>query len=257
MAITWKQWGDTSLKALVKKIGTLLNSSKSEAIQSAKTYTDNKFDAVPTYNAGTGIRIDDDGKINVTGDADINPTALPKATNAQFGAVKVGEGLNVTDGVISVPAKSFKTVNGESIEGTGNITIDLSLYKVVTELPTANIEDNKIYLVQSTTTVPDGELNVYVEWIHVNNKWEKLGEFKTAVDLTPYAKTADVTSAINTAKGEAISTAEQNAAAGAAELYMSKTELANTYQKQADMPQFVEYTETEIQTIVDAAMAEL
>lgn len=250
MATTVKHFGDLSISKIFKIVRGWLN-------------------ALPKYSAGTGISIGADGKISATGTAPVVPTALPEATTTTKGAVIVGEGLTVDGtGKISVPAKSFKTINGESIEGTGNITIDLSLYKVVASLPTEGIEDNKIYLVQSTETVPDGELNVYVEWIHVNNKWEKLGEFKTAVDLTPYAKTADVTSAIDaakteltgdiaTAKSQAISEAKSEAATAAAQLYMSKTELADTYQTKADMPTFVEYTEAEIQAIADAAVAAL
>lgn len=241
MATTVKKLGDLSLSKVFKIVRGWLN-------------------ALPKYSAGTGISIGEDGKISATGTAAVDPTALPEATSTSKGAVIVGEGLTVDgNGKISVPAKQFKTINGESVEGTGNITIDLSLYKVVASLPTENIEDNKIYLVQSTETVPDGELNVYVEWIHVSGKWEKLGEFKTAVDLTPYATNeslnaakSELSGAIATAKSEAISTAEANAAAGAAELYMSKTELAATYQKQADI---VEYTEAEVQAIADAAVA--
>lgn len=241
MATTVKKLGDLSLAKVFKIVRGWLN-------------------ALPKYSAGTGISIGEDGKISATGTAAVDPTALPEATSTSKGAVIVGEGLTVDgNGKISVPAKQFKTINGESVEGTGNITIDLSLYKVVASLPTENIEDNKIYLVQSTETVPDGELNVYVEWIHVSGKWEKLGEFKTAVDLTPYATNealntakSELSGAIATAKSEAISTAEANAAAGAAELYMNKTELAATYQKQADI---VEYTEAEVQAIADAAVA--
>lgn len=128
---------------------------------------------------------------------------LPVADENTLGGVKIGSGITKNaDGTISIPAKTFKTINGETIEGSGNITIDLGLYKVVSSLPTEGIDENKIYLVQSTETVPDGELNTYVEWVHVGGKWEKLGEYKSAVDLSPYAKTADVTTAIGNAKTE-------------------------------------------------------
>lgn len=265
MATTVKHFGDSSISKIFKIVKGWLN-------------------ALPTYSAGNGISIGADGKISATGTADVDPSALPDATKTTKGAVKIGDGINVADGVISVPAKSFKTINGESVEGTGNITIDLSLYKVVASLPTENIEDNKIYLVQSTETVPEGELNVYVEWIHVSGKWEKVGEYKTAVDLTPYAKTADVNTAIEGAKTElsgtinstknelnaeiakkatpadvatAKSEAIADAATAAAGLYMNKTDLAATYQTKADMPTFSEYTEAEIQAIADAAVAAL
>lgn len=51
----------------------------------------------------------------------------------------------------------FKTINGQPILGSGDITIqgggsvDLDLFDVVTELPTENIDENKIYLLQDPT----------------------------------------------------------------------------------------------------------
>ena len=143
---------------------------------------------------------------------------LPTADSSTLGGIKIGSGLN--------------------IDSNGTVSVNNKLYILVNSLESVTTPDtNKIYLVQSTETVPDGELNVYVEWIYVNNKWEKLGEFKTAVDLTPYAKTADVTSAINaakteltgniaTAKSEAISEAKSEAATAAEQLYRSKTSWA-------------------------------
>lgn len=91
----------------------------------------------------------------------------------------------------SIAAQKFKTINGNDIKGEGNIEIDLSLYKVVTELPTADINVSKIYLVPDPTSPEDGN-NVYIEYMYVAGKWEKMGEYKTSIDLTPYAKTADV-----------------------------------------------------------------
>lgn len=88
-----------------------------------------------------------------------------------------------------VSGTNIKTLNGNSLLGSGDITIDLTLYKLVDELPTENIDTNKIYLVQSET---EGESNVYTEYIYANSAWEKMGEYKSDVDLSPYAKTADV-----------------------------------------------------------------
>ena len=51
----------------------------------------------------------------------------------------------------------FKTINGQPILGSGDITIqgggsvDLDLFEVVTELPTENIDENKIYLIKDPT----------------------------------------------------------------------------------------------------------
>lgn len=100
----------------------------------------------------------------------------------------VGSGLDLTDGVLSV-------------------TLDTKLFKVVTELPAAPAaaDANKLHLVLNT----DGENgNTYTEYIYLGAEegWEKLGEFKVDVDLTPYLKTADLTSAV-TATGFTISKA--------------------------------------------------
>ena len=128
------------------------------------------------------------------------------ATADKAGLIKPGKGLSVgADGVVSVDdnhvntlaqqkvdAQKFKTINGQSIKGEGDITLDLSLYKVVEALPTTDIDSTKIYLVRNTENVPDGEQNVYVEYMYVDGEWEKVGEYKTSIDLSSYAKTADV-----------------------------------------------------------------
>lgn len=128
------------------------------------------------------------------------------ATADKPGLIKPGKGLSVgADGVVSVDdnhvntlaqqkvdAQKFKTINGQSIKGDGDITLDLSLYKVVETLPTTDIDSTKIYLVRNTEKVPDGKQNVYIEYMYVDGEWEEVGEYKTSIDLSSYAKTADV-----------------------------------------------------------------
>lgn len=83
--------------------------------------------------------------------------------------------------------KQDKLTQGTGIKIEGNvISLDYSydLFEVVTELPTENISDNKIYLVQDTD---GGEGNSFVEYIYVNGQFEEVGKFKTTVDLTGYA----------------------------------------------------------------------
>ncbi|MCM1077884.1 MAG: hypothetical protein NC344_06935 [Bacteroidales bacterium] len=70
--------------------------------------------------------------------------------------------------------------------------IDLSLFKVVDSLPTADINPDKIYLVLSASK---GTNNTYTEYVYVDGKWEIIGEYKAAVDLTPYVKFTDLASA--------------------------------------------------------------
>lgn len=90
-----------------------------------------------------------------------------------------------------VSGTNIKTINSTSLLGSGDITIDLSLYKLVTQLPTESIDPNKIYLVLSAT---QGTQNIYTEYIYVENKWEELGQYKAAVDLTPYLTREDAAS---------------------------------------------------------------
>lgn len=91
---------------------------------------------------------------------------------------------------------ALKTINNESVVGSGNITIDLSLYKLVTTLPTQNIDSNKIYLVKSSES--EGQ-NTYSEYIYLteSSTWEKLGTYKSDVDLSPYVKFTDVESQLS------------------------------------------------------------
>ena len=83
--------------------------------------------------------------------------------------------------------KQDKLTQGTGIKIENNvISLDYSydLFEVVTELPTENINENKIYLLKDTD---GGEENAFVEYIYVNGKFEEVGKFKTTVDLTGYA----------------------------------------------------------------------
>lgn len=94
-----------------------------------------------------------------------------------------------------VSGTNIKTVNGESLLGSGDIAIDLTLYKVVETLPTEGIDESKIYLVKSSES---GTSDIYTEYMYVSSAWEKIGEYKSDVDLTAYAKTEDVTTQLAT-----------------------------------------------------------
>ena len=73
------------------------------------------------------------------------------------------------------------------IEQLGNI--DTTLFLIVRELPTTDIKTNKIYLVPNQ----DGQgNNIYVEYLYVENVWEKLGEFKPEVDLSGYVTSDEI-----------------------------------------------------------------
>lgn len=114
-------------------------------------------------------------------------------------AVKAVTGTSATDtmsqkAITEALAKkqgTLKAGTGISIatDGTIKTTLDVGLYKVVSALPTTDIDTNKIYL------VPDAggqEQNVYVEYMYVDSKWEIVGQYKSDVDLTPYFKKENI-----------------------------------------------------------------
>ena len=103
-----------------------------------------------------------------------------------------------------------KLTAGTGIEITGenviNVTLDTNIYQVVESLPESEINPNKIYLVLSAES---GETNLYTEYLHVNSNWEKIGEYKADVDLTPYLKSSDAASTYATKQELAGETSER------------------------------------------------
>ena len=79
-----------------------------------------------------------------------------------------------------------------SLDSTGNVPIDqlanisTDLFIVVSELPTEDIKEGKIYCIKDTSSTAQD--NCYIEYAYINNKWEKIGEFQAEPDLSGYAK---------------------------------------------------------------------
>ena len=68
------------------------------------------------------------------------------------------------------------------LENLGNLDTQIAL--VVNQLPTTDIKTNKIYLVRKNET---GQDNAYVEYVYINNSWEKFGEYTPSIDLSEYS----------------------------------------------------------------------
>ena len=94
--------------------------------------------------------------------------------------------LNIANGIAKLDQ------NGNiPLKNLGNIDTQIAL--VVDKLPTTDIKTNKIYLVRKSET---GEDNAYVEYVYINNSWEKLGEYTPSIDLSGYSlKSQTVSSA--------------------------------------------------------------
>lgn len=101
------------------------------------------------------------------------------------------------DGLVYLWGKIKKYTN----DSVGKI--DLSLYKVVSSLPTSDIDVNKIYLVVNSKT---GARDQYAEYVYTGDasatydstKWERLGVYNANIDLTQYQTVSDATSKYNT-----------------------------------------------------------
>ena len=78
------------------------------------------------------------------------------------------------------------------LDSTGNVpvnqlaNISTDLFIVVSELPTEDIKEGKIYCIKDTSSTAQD--NGYIEYAYINNKWEKIGEFQAEPDLSGYAK---------------------------------------------------------------------
>ena len=152
------------------------------------------------------------GSVSFLNDADggksirIDPSSI---TNSKYGVnylfasgkmIPIGE----ANGVAGLDA------NGRiPLAQLGNL--DTSLFKLVTSLPSSG-ESNKIYIVKDGSDAND----VYQEYYYTNGAWEKIGTHAVKVDLTPYAKTADVNAAlakkVDVVSGKGLSTEDFTAA---------------------------------------------
>ena len=78
------------------------------------------------------------------------------------------------------------------LDSTGSVPINqlanisTDLFVVVSELPTEDIKEGKIYCIKDTSSTSQD--NGYIEYAYINNKWEKIGQFQAEPDLTGYAR---------------------------------------------------------------------
>lgn len=100
--------------------------------------------------------------------------------------------LNIANGIAKLDQ------NGNiPLKNLGNIDTQIAL--VVDKLPTTDIKTNKIYLVRKNET---GQDNAYIEYVYINNSWEKFGEYTPSIDLSEYSlKSQTVSSAAFVANG--------------------------------------------------------
>lgn len=113
--------------------------------------------------------------------------------NVITGVTYNGESITKSNNVVEVSGitNNYYTKNkiDEIVSGI-NETIEnskIDLFEVVSELPESG-ENNKVYLVPNNI---EGD-NSFTEYIYVNNKWEKVGEIQSTVELDDYYNKAAV-----------------------------------------------------------------
>lgn len=118
----------------------------------------------------------------------IDETQLPANQKGKPNGVAT---LDAEGKVPVVQMPTTKTINGESIFGSGNLQLSASLYKIVDTLPTTDIDTSKIYLVPASATTAKNNKTEYIYLGDPNkaydeSKWEKLGdEQKSSTVTTP------------------------------------------------------------------------
>ncbi len=104
--------------------------------------------------------------------------------------VLLGDGTTIKLGQSNGVAKLDQDGN-IPLKNLGNIDTQIAL--VVDKLPTTDIKTNKIYLVRKSET---GKDNAYVEYVYINNSWEKLGEYTPSIDLSGYSLKSQTVSSV-------------------------------------------------------------
>lgn len=162
--------------------------------------------SVGTKKHGFSVSKWENGKVTSSSELGADAVTSPSFVKTGGTAVQIlmADGsvktLNVAGGVPTLDA------NGKiPLEQLGNL--DTTLFQVVTALPTTGIVKNRIYLVKAGATA---DKNIYAEYIYTGDvaatydasKWEKLGEYKSDVDLSGYSKKEETVKGLTINKNE-------------------------------------------------------
>lgn len=190
----------------------------SRLVEKTKEYADHSSAAVKTAVDGYTINGKKISTNPVIAKADVglanvdNVKQIPASEKGKANGVAT---LGTDSKLTAAQMPAMKTINGESVVGSGNIKIDLSLYKVVTDFPTSNIDATKIYLKLASSTA---EKNVYAEYIYTGDttaaydasKWEKLGEAQTSIIVDAAFSTSSTNPVQNKVVTAKINTIQDN-----------------------------------------------
>lgn len=206
----------------------------SRLVVKTKEYADNSSAAVKTAVDGYTINGKKISTNPVLAKADVglaNVDNIKQIPASEKGTANGVATLGTDGKLTAAQMPAMKTVNGESVVGSGDIKIDLSLYKVVTDFPTSNIDATKIYLKLASSTA---EKNVYAEYIYTGDttaaydesKWEKLGEAQTSITVD----SAFSTSSTNPVQNKVVNSAIEGLKTSVSDVQSDLNSKVNTLQ---------------------------
>lgn len=166
---------------------------------SKNDYTDEdkqKLSTLKTYNVAT---TEEAGLLSSSNLTKINGLEEGAEKNVITKVKRNGTLVNVSNKEvdISVPTKISELVDDKDLVDKAQVQKLINDAKhmkkeIVSEKPTSG-DENTMYLVG-----PKGDgSNIYEEWLYVNNKWEKIGDTSTTIDLDGYIKEEDLISISN------------------------------------------------------------
>lgn len=166
---------------------------------SKNDYTDDdkqKLSTLKTYNVAT---TEEAGLLSSSNLTKINGLEEGAEKNVITKVKRNGTLVNVSNKEvdISVPTKISELVDDKDLVNKTQVQKLINDAKhmkkeIVAEKP-ASGDENTMYLVG-----PKGDgSNIYEEWLYVNNKWEKIGDTSTTIDLDGYIREEDLISISN------------------------------------------------------------
>ena len=164
------------------------------------------------------------------------PEAYSLSLNEQLTIIQRGENkrIKLEDLVNFLFSQSDSELDTSSTKPIQNQAVARAIYElqnrkfieIVEELPpTSNAKDNVVYILLDKVGEDN---NLFTEWIKVNNTWEKVGEFKAEIDLSPYLKIQDSPFEIGDAENSAVLKGGNNQVTNANEVALGKYNISNS-----------------------------
>lgn len=183
---------NTSINSAINDINTSLGVKYNGTVKLA-VFDEGNIASLLSIPLNDGIKEEPNGTVNHNSDGYVVVCSSSNTTYTEYPYTSQATRDYVTSQLSGkqdtlVSGTNIKTVNNQSILGEGNLTIDLTIYRVVQSLPASDIDPNKIYLMLN----PDGSTNnAYDEYMYVNDGWEKIGQMGQNIDLTGYLTIAN------------------------------------------------------------------